>query len=342
MRLSSQSVALAFALVMVVAGFGVLGLSPAAAELGMAAPASDSSQISGLNPANSPISAELSISPTQLDVGQVIHVVTTPSGGNPSPDYSFEYTNMPGGCQTDEQQTFSCSPSENGVFHVNVTVSDNNGNMTTSNTVILTVDPGVMASLSVSPNSVTEGNQINLQTTASGGSGSYSYTYFGLPPGCNSSNSPSFSCSPSATGPYSIYVNVTDSNGGYYDSGTQNLQVTSSSGNNGNGGNGNGGNGNGGGGNNSSNPFSSLLSGFSGFLSILLIVGIIGFVSWILLIVGVWIIAIVLIRRLPRRGAAGVGPIGAPTGKCPSCSSAIPAGSKFCPECGASAAPKGA
>ena len=125
-----------------------------------------------------------------------------------------------------------------------------------------------------------------------------------------------------------MQVTVTDINHNQTVSNSASLDVTSSNNGNGNG-NGNG--------NNSSNPFSSLLSGLGGFLSIVLVFGIIGFVTWILLVVGIWVIAVVLLRRLPKRtpGAAS-----GSTMACAACGATLPAGSKFCSECGKSTAPK--
>jgi predicted amidophosphoribosyltransferase len=58
-------------------------------------------------------------------------------------------------------------------------------------------------------------------------------------------------------------------------------------------------------------------------------------VTWIRLVVGIWVIAVVLTRRLPRPGAQGATSTNT---TCPSCAKSIPGGTKFCPECGASTA----
>ncbi|MCI4336552.1 MAG: zinc ribbon domain-containing protein [Thermoplasmata archaeon] len=188
----------------------------------------------------------------------------------------------------------------------------------------------VSASLSISPSQVQKGQSISVTTTASGGTPPYtSYSYTGLPGGCSGQNQASFSCNPSSTGSFSVQVTVTDMHGNQSTPGnTVSVDITSSSNGNGNGN---------GGGNNSSGGLSSLFSGFSGILSLLLIFGIVGFITWILLLVGVWIIAITLVRRLPKRGVAGA--VSAFT-KCPACSTPIPVGTKFCSECGTSTAPK--
>lgn len=193
-----------------------------------------------------------------------------------------------------------------------------------------TVNP-VSVSLTVNPGRTTEGQTVSVQATANGGTPPYSFAYSGLPNGCQGQNGASFTCNPSSSGTYSIQVTATDSRGNQ-SSPSNSVSLTVTSSNNGNS-NGNG-NGNG---NNSSNGLSSLFSGFSGVLSLLFIVGIVGFATWILLIVGVWIIAVTLVRRLPKRGEWGT-PIA--SSKCAACGAAIAAGSKFCASCGASTAPK--
>ncbi len=184
------------------------------------------------------------------------------------------------------------------------------------------------ASLSINPSQVQEGQSINVQTSVHGGTSPYSYIYTGLPPGCGSQNSPQVSCNPSSIGNYNVQVSVTDVNQNQTVSNTASVDVTSSNNGNGNG-NGNG--------NNSSNPFSSLLSGLGGFLSIVLVFGIIGFVTWILLVVGIWVIAVVLLRRLPKKPPATAS---GSTVACASCGASLSASSKFCSECGKSTAPK--
>ncbi len=303
--------------------------SPAAAHPAVAA---------SLEPAVPLTSASLSISPGTIDLGQGIAIQTTPNGG--TAPYTYEYFGLPGGCNVDEAQSFQCTPDQAGTFSVYVNITDANDNQTNSNAVGLTVDASLAASLSVSPSTITEGQSLEISTSASGGSGTYAYEYSGLPDGCQGYNSASFSCTPSSTGNYNVDVNVTDTNNGYVISNNQNIQINSAN-NGGSGGSGNGGSGDQGSssGNNSSNPFADLLSGFSGILSLVIIFGIVAFATWILLIVGVWVVAVVLIRRLPKNGAALPVP-SANVAKCSSCSASIPGGSKYCPECGASMAPK--
>ncbi|MGC2289629.1 MAG: zinc ribbon domain-containing protein [Thermoplasmata archaeon] len=328
------SVGFALVLMVVAAGFGALGASGLLPESHPTASPADSAQIPVGTAVNPPLNAVLTVNRSSLDIPGSFSVQTAATGGNPSPSYVYTYYGMPSGCTTDEAASWSCTPNGAGMFNINVSVSDQNGNVTSSNIVEVTVDSSLTVNLQLSSTSITQGSSLSVMATASGGSGSYSYDYSGLPSGCGGYNTNSFSCNPSSTGQFNIYVNVTDTNGGLATSNNQELSVSSSSGNGNGTGNGNDGS------NNSSNPFSSLLSGFSGVLSLLIIAGIIGFATWILLIVGVWIIAVVLIRRLPKRGTTTEGPAALPMTKCAGCSASVPGGSKYCPECGTSTAPK--
>ncbi|HEV2428941.1 MAG TPA: zinc ribbon domain-containing protein [Thermoplasmata archaeon] len=187
----------------------------------------------------------------------------------------------------------------------------------------------LIASLLLSPAQLTQGGTLSIQTSASGGTPPYGFVYQGLPNGCPSENLSSFQCNPSESGSFAVSVSVTDSASARSTSPVQTLVVTL--GNNGNNNHQNGA------GNNSSNPFSSLFSGVGNLISLLFVVGIVAFITWILLIVGVWVIAIVLLRRLPKGGASSPAPSTVPCGHC---SAVIPAGSKFCSECGAATGPK--
>jgi DNA-binding beta-propeller fold protein YncE len=53
----------------------------------------------------------------------------------------------------------------------------------------------------------------NFQVTASGGAGPENFSYAGLPPGCQSSNSSTLPCTPTVSGAYTIRVSVSDSVG---------------------------------------------------------------------------------------------------------------------------------
>lgn len=188
--------------------------------------------------------------------------------------------------------------------------------------------PSLTVSISVSPQPVSPGSSFTVTAMVSNGNGPFTFNWNNLPSGCNNpGNVSSWTCSLSSSGNYMVSVSVTNHTGAQ-GSASQSFSV-SGSGNGNGGGNGSKGNGNGSNGN-SSNGLN--LSGLGPIVFYAFIAGVVGFVLLIALTVGVIMIAVILARRLPRPPRGGV--------VCPACHSTAPAGSKFCPQCGASLAPK--
>ncbi len=59
------------------------------------------------------------------------------------------------------------------------------------------------------------GGSLVLSVSPMGGAPPYGYDWLGLPSGCPSSNASELACEPTATGEFSVQVNVTDSQGGH-------------------------------------------------------------------------------------------------------------------------------
>lgn len=177
--------------------------------------------------------------------------------------------------------------------------------------------PSLQVSISVNPPTVSAGSQFTVSAQVMNGAGPFSYVWTAVPNGCNPQPDPSWTCTISNPGSYSVSVTVTN-NTGASGAATQGFTVSGNSGNQGNSNNNNNGN------NSGSNGFN--LSAFGPLLFYGLIGGIIAFALLVVLAVGVIIIAVTL-RRLPKP------PKGAMV--CPACQSTAPAGSKFCPACAA-------
>ncbi|MGD0588250.1 MAG: thermopsin family protease [Thermoplasmata archaeon] len=150
--------------------------------------------------------------PRTVDAGQSALFRAVASGG--SGVYQYLWAGLPLGCSTSGSAMDSCVPSAGGDFSVTVTVTDSNGGSATSHVLEYYVDgdPTVTAP-NLSESSVDLGQWVNLSTAASGGSGGYTYAWFGLPLGCASANTSSISCLAASPGNYSVQVNVTDTNG---------------------------------------------------------------------------------------------------------------------------------
>jgi hypothetical protein len=74
-------------------------------------------------------------------------------------------------------------------------------------------NPPVISSFAATPSSFTLGSSTTLGVTASGGTGTLTYSYAGLPGGCTSADTPSLSCTPTATGTFAVRAYVNDSAG---------------------------------------------------------------------------------------------------------------------------------
>jgi hypothetical protein len=91
-----------------------------------------------------------------------------------------------------------------------------NGRTVSSSPAIITItnsNPLTIDSFIASPAAIDLGVTTYLNVTASNGSSPYTYSYFGLPAGCNTANTNSLSCDPVVSGSFDITVNVTDALG---------------------------------------------------------------------------------------------------------------------------------
>ena len=126
---------------------------------------------------------------------------------------SYSFSGLPPGCATVDATVLSCTPYATGNFSVIVTVTDLNGLSVASGPVFLVVNPVPVATVVAAPSETDVGLKVAFAISASQGTGLFSYSYQGLPPGCSSSNTPSLSCTPSSSGSYIIAVSATDGAG---------------------------------------------------------------------------------------------------------------------------------
>lgn len=173
-----------------------------------------------------PVIDSVSSNPRQLDLGQAAKFSVSSSGG--SGGLSASWSNLPPGCVADSSTTFTCSPSALGLFDVEVRVTDSNGVISNLGTVTVSVlsDPTVgPLSLTPSASRLDVGQTLSLNTTAQGGTGSYAFSWAGLPPGCLSLNSSILSCRPTTPGQFDISLQATDSAGYPANSTTDTVRV---------------------------------------------------------------------------------------------------------------------
>jgi len=154
----------------------------------------------------------LTVNPTSVDLGQTVTLAVGATGG--SADYSYEWMNLPPGCNSGNTAAISCQPTMTGTFEVAVNITDSNGFSLISSNLSVNVYPDPsLASFTASPGSLDEGQTVEFAASPSGGVGDLSLVYYNLPTGCESANSTNLACSPAAAGTYQVTVTVTDSNG---------------------------------------------------------------------------------------------------------------------------------
>ncbi len=176
----------------------------------------------GMNVSSSP--ARITVSPalgspgisattTAVDVGMGFSLTVTITGGA-SPD-AYVWSGLPSGCPSVDGPSLSCIPAQSGTYTVSVTVTDGNGVAKTSAGTAIDVSAAPLAgTLTVSKSSLDLGVGTNLSVNPVVGTASFNVVWHGLPPGCASANATALSCTPKAPGTYSVWVTVTDSNGG--------------------------------------------------------------------------------------------------------------------------------
>jgi|GEM_PF-1626482 len=152
----------------------------------------------------------MTVAPAALDVGQPVTINATPYGYL---DYViYDYTSLPSGCTNANASPLICTPDTVGTFAVNATVEDASGTPLLVNaTVTVAPDPAISA-FGATPAVVTRGAPTNISVVAGSGTGTLTYHYTLLPPGCTSANQPWITCTPggSASGSYTPTVTVTD------------------------------------------------------------------------------------------------------------------------------------
>ncbi len=160
-----------------------------------------------------------SANPNPVDSGQSTTISTSGASGG-SGTYSYGWTGLPAGCGSPgDVASFGCVPSTAGTPTITLTVTDGNG-ATAQSSFVLTVNGALVASPSATVNPVDEDEMTTISAGAAGGSGTYSsYLWGGLPAGCTGSGA-SFGCTPSvgSAGSYTVWVNVTDTNGAWANS----------------------------------------------------------------------------------------------------------------------------
>jgi len=155
----------------------------------------------------------VSINPSSvtMDVGQSQAFTSTVLGGSPPYSYQWYVNNAPVAGATNPTYTFT--PSSAGSYTVHLNVTDSTSTTVKSNVAQVTVNSA--PSVSILPISwVMDVGQSKLFTsTVSGGTSPYTYQWYLNGAAVSGATSSSWTFTPSSSGSYTVYLNVTDSVG---------------------------------------------------------------------------------------------------------------------------------
>jgi hypothetical protein len=155
----------------------------------------------------------VSITPTSatLDVGQSVTFTSTVSGGTSPYSYQWYLNGAAVSGATSASWTFT--PSSAGAYSVYVKITDSVSATAMSNTATVTVNTA--PSVGITPASVTldVGQSQLFTSTVSGGTSPYTYQWYLNGAVVSGATSSTWTFTPSSSGSYNVYVNVTDSVG---------------------------------------------------------------------------------------------------------------------------------
>ena len=155
------------------------------------------------------LSVAVTLSPhAVIDLSQSVKITASATGGLGG--NSYVWGSVPDGCIA-SGLSFSCTPTATGTFPVTVTVTAANGEQV-QGVATLAVEPDPTVGLSVTPTQGDVGTSILWTAAAIGGTGGFSYAWYGLPTGCNPTGTTT-SCSPMAAGTYNVSVLSKDTAG---------------------------------------------------------------------------------------------------------------------------------
>ncbi len=98
---------------------------------------------------------------------------------------------------------------KSGNYAATLTVTDAGASLVTI-PLAVTVNPVLTPTVTLSLSAVDMGATTHISTTVTGGNSTLSYAYLGLPPGCNSADLATLTCTPTGTGEFGISVEVSD------------------------------------------------------------------------------------------------------------------------------------
>ena len=148
----------------------------------------------------------------EADVGQSVDFTEIASGGGGT--YGYSWSGLPPNCSARGQTDIHCELASPGSYSILAEVVDNATDDQVWHQLPFNVsqDPRILG-FNASPPSVTEGQELRLTVNVTDGSLPLTYTFGGLPRGCDSDNSSVLVCWPNGTGHFVVEIEVSDATG---------------------------------------------------------------------------------------------------------------------------------
>ncbi len=182
---------------------------------------SNGASTSTANSANFPVYVDPTVTaPTTpskgADAGVSVSVdfTTTASGG--TGHYSYTWTVPTAlGCIVRPAPAIACVPLLPGTYTVTVAATDGDGvTSTVATSAPFTVDSAPTIVVHASPTSFLQGHKVTITGVVTGGSGSFTFEWSGLPSGCAAPSGDTLTCTPKVSGDFAVGITVTDTNKG--------------------------------------------------------------------------------------------------------------------------------
>jgi len=169
--------------------------------------------------------AESNPTPSSIDLGQPVTFSVNITGGTGI--YSISWSGLPAPCvSSNSSRLAACTPNSIGPYTVGAVVRDSADDLQFASETFNVYSDPVVRGPAFSPIGVDAGQNVRMTATPSGGSGSFAYTWSGLPPGCATQNTSVLNCVPTSKGTYPISVSIVDSNGEHASSVAADLVVS--------------------------------------------------------------------------------------------------------------------
>ena len=152
----------------------------------------------------------LNVVPLHSDIGQTVSFFASAFGGAGG-TYSYVYHALPAGCKVTGPNA-TCSVTVAGTYNVSVAVTDASGYSVLSAPAAVEVVPAPSMAVQTSSQAADAGQTVWLNASATGGTGTFAYTWTDLPTACTA-RAQNATCTFPSAGSYYVSVEAQDSAG---------------------------------------------------------------------------------------------------------------------------------